>query len=150
VAPVEILAEVDIEAPASRVWEILTDLPAYAEWNPFTPRVESTLRLGDPVHLYVRLRGEKLSHRVETLTANEAPAGASPGRLCWGMKMGAPFVLAAERCQTVAPLGDGRCHFVNRDVFTGLLAPIAGAGFGKAVQRGFEEVASTLKKRAEA
>ena len=33
-------AEIEIDAPAERIFDILTDLPAYSEWNPFTPRVE--------------------------------------------------------------------------------------------------------------
>lgn len=30
----EIVAEVDIEAPPERVWQVLLDFPAYPEWNP--------------------------------------------------------------------------------------------------------------------
>ena len=39
------------EAPASVVWDVLTDLPNYNEWNPHCVRIESTLRLGDPVRM---------------------------------------------------------------------------------------------------
>jgi len=52
-------AEIEIDAPAEKVFDILTDLEAYPEWNPFTPWVESPLELGSPVHLYARLRSEK-------------------------------------------------------------------------------------------
>jgi len=137
-------AEIEIDAPAARIFEILTDLAAYREWNPFTPRVESTLRVGDPVELHVRLRGERLSHRVEFVTANEAPS-----RLCWRMQMGARFLLAAERCQTLTPLADGRTRYVSEDVFRGLLTPIVMLGFRTAMQRGFDDCALALKKRAE-
>ena len=137
-------AEIEIDAPAERIFDILTDLPAYPEWNPFTPRVESTLRPGDPVHLYVRLRGERLSHRVEVVTRNERPS-----RLCWGTTIGAGFLLRAERCQTLTSLDERRTRFVNEDVFHGWLAPLVMGTFGRAMQRGFESVASALKKRAE-
>lgn len=140
-----IRAEVEIDAPAERIFAILTDLDAYSEWNPFTPRVESTLRPGDPVHLHVRLRGRGLSHRVEIVSANE-----SPRRLCWGMQMGAPWLLAAERCQTLTALDGARTRYVNEDVFRGALAPLVSWLFGSAVRRGFEDVALALKKRAEA
>jgi hypothetical protein len=138
-------AEIEIDAPPERIFDILTDLKSYAAWNPFTPRVESTLRLGDPVHLYVRLRGERLSHRVEYVSANERPV-----RLCWGVTLGAPFLLRAERCQTLTRIDERRTRFVNQDVLRGWLAPLVMRLFGPAMQRGFESVATTLKQRAEA
>ena len=138
-------AEVEIDAPADRIFEILTDLAAYPEWNPFTPRVESTLLPGDPVHLHVRLLGRRLSHRVEIVSANERPS-----KLCWGMQMSPGFLLRAERCQTLTPIGEHRTRYVNEDRIRGWLAPVVMAIFGPAMQRGFEEVALALKKRAEA
>ena len=137
-------AEIEIDAPIERVFEILRDLASYPEWNPFTPRVESTLEIGAPIHLHVRLRGETLSHRVEWVTANEAPR-----KLCWEMKMGAAFLLRAERCQVLTPQADGRTHYVTEDRFTGLLTPLVMRLFGPAMQRGFADCAVALKKRAE-
>ena len=58
-------AEIEIDASIDRVWQILNDLQAYAEWNPFTPLVESSLQIGDPIHLHARMIGERLFHRVE-------------------------------------------------------------------------------------
>jgi len=138
-------AEVEIAAPAERIFAILGDLAAYPEWNPFTPRVESTLRPGDPIHLHVRLRGPRLSHRVEVVSANEPPR-----RLCWRMQLGASWLLAAERCQELTPLGGGRTHYRNEEVFRGCLAPLVSWLFGSTLRRGFEEVALALRKRAEA
>jgi hypothetical protein len=138
-------AEIEIDAPAGRIFDILTNLAAYPEWNPFTVRVESTLRLGDPVHLYVRLRGGKLSHRIEYVSKNERPAS-----LCWGTTIGAGFLLRAERCQTLTPIDERRTRYVNEDVLEGWLAPFVLRAYGPAMQRGFEAVASALKKRAEA
>ena len=48
---------VEIEAPASLVWEVLTDFPRYAEWNTFCPGLETTAKLGDMVHMQVRIPG---------------------------------------------------------------------------------------------
>jgi len=139
-----IRSEIEIAAPASRVWKILTDLERYPDWNPFTPRVDSTLELGAEVHLHTRLRGEQLAHRVETVTEHV------PGeRICWGMKMGARFVLAAERRQVLTPLEADRTRYVTDDTITGMLTPVVTAFWGEAIQRGFDGVAAALKKRAE-
>jgi hypothetical protein len=45
---------VEIEAPASVVWKVLTDLDRYAEWNTFCPGISSTLKIGDPVIMKVK------------------------------------------------------------------------------------------------
>jgi uncharacterized protein YndB with AHSA1/START domain len=36
----QLVAEIEIAAPAQRVWEILTDFAAYRQWNPFMPRLD--------------------------------------------------------------------------------------------------------------
>jgi hypothetical protein len=137
-------AEIEIDAPADRIFDILADLKSYSEWNPFTPRVESTLRTGDPVHLYVRLRGQRLSHRVEYVSRNQRPT-----HLCWGTTIGADFLLRAERCQILTPIDAHRTRFVNQDEIRGWLAPLVMLLFGRDMQRGFESVAAALKQRAE-
>lgn len=137
-------AEIEIAAPSERVWEILTDLERYPDWNPFTQKVESTLELGAEVHLYTRLRSERLVHRVEYVTAHV------PGeRICWGMTMGARIVLAAERRQILTPLDAARTRYLSDDRISGMLTPIVMAFWGAAMQRGFDAVAAALKKRAE-
>jgi len=47
-------AEIEIDAPAERIFDTLTDLGAYPEWNPFTVGVESMLRLAADVVLLGR------------------------------------------------------------------------------------------------
>jgi hypothetical protein len=45
-------------------------------------------------------------------------------------------------------IGEGRVHFVQREVFRGLLVPFLG-GLAAATRRGFEEMNSALKARSE-
>jgi uncharacterized protein YndB with AHSA1/START domain len=136
-------AEIEVDAPIERVWQILTDFERYRAWNPFTPRVETSLRIGDPIHLHVRLRGKRLMHRVETITRNQ------PYTLGWQMKMGARFLLRAERIQTLTPIDAHRTHYVTEDRFRGWLAPLVLALYGGAMERGFGDCALGLKKAAE-
>lgn len=138
-------AEIEIDAPPERVFDILTDLDAYPDWNPFTPRVESDLEIGSAVHLHARLRSAKrLSHQVEYVTAHERPH-----RICWGADIGARFLIRADRCQTLTPLEGGGTRYVCTDEIRGWLTPLVIALFGDAMQRGFEDCAAALKQRAE-
>jgi hypothetical protein len=136
-------AEIDIDAPIDRCWQILVDLDHYEAWNPFTPRVESTLRVGDPIHLHVRMSGERLMHRVETVTRNQ------PHTLGWGTKMGGGFLLSAERIQVLTAIDEDRTRYMTQDSFTGWLRPLVLGLYGKAMERGFADCAMGLKKAAE-
>jgi uncharacterized protein YndB with AHSA1/START domain len=42
----ELVTEILINAPPSAVWKVLTDLPAYPEWNPFIRSISDDLKPG--------------------------------------------------------------------------------------------------------
>ncbi len=135
---------VEIDAPADRVWEILADLRAYADWNPFTPRVDTDFVIGHPIVLFVCFDGRAPRQQVEILREWE------PGKqLRWGMTIGPAWFFRAERVQRVEPLGDDRCRYVSEDAFAGVLSPVVEALYGAKVQRGFDAMAAALRRRAE-
>lgn len=136
----------DIDAPPERVWAILVDLASYGAWNPFTPRIDASLRVGEPVVLHVAMKpGKKLLVQRETCTAND-PAARELG---WGMTMGAAFVLRANRIQRLTPLPSGGTRYWTGDAFSGLLVPLVMSLYRADIQRGFDGVARSLKERAE-
>jgi hypothetical protein len=138
-------AEIEIDAPPDVVFDHLTDLEKYPEWNPFTPHIDSTLEVGAPVRMRVRLgKGARLSRQVEYVTANQRPT-----RLCWGADIPFRFLVRADRAQTLELLEGGRTRYVCTDEISGLLTPLVIRFFGPAMQRGFEDCASALKVRAE-
>ena len=143
--PKIVKAEIDIDAPRERVFDILTDLDRYPEWNPFTPEIVSTLALGDPVRMRVRLHeGKGLFRQTEYVTANNRPH-----QLCWGADIPLRKLVRADRCQILEALGPDRTRYICTDEISGWLAPIVIRYFGAAMQRGFEDCASALKQRAE-
>ena len=137
-------AEIEIDAPIDRVWGILTDIEGYADWNAFTPHVETTLEIGDPIRLKVRLVGNLSLHRVETITRNQ------PYTLGWDMKLGIRTLLHAERVQVLTEIDDRRTHYMTEDCFTGWLRRVVLGLFGRAMERGFLDCSLGLKKAAEA
>jgi hypothetical protein len=143
--PKIIQAEIEIDAPPDDVFDILTDLDRYAEWNPFTPRIDSTLELGAPVDMRVRLfEGRRLLRQVEYVTVVNRPT-----QLCWGANIPLRSLVRADRCQTLEPLPGDRTRYICSDQFSGWLTPIVMRYFGPAVKRGFEDCAFALKQHAE-
>jgi len=148
-----IRSEADIDAPRELVWSILVDLPRYSEWNPFNVRMESTLQIGAPVEMRVRMMGGLFRYvpggwyqrQVEYVRSLE------PGRkVCWGDDTIAGGRVTALRCQWLEDLPGGRTRYVNEDDIGGPLAQVVVRFFGSSMQVGFDRTAEALKARAEA
>lgn len=140
-------AEVEIDAPASRVWSVLVDLPRYGEWNPFTVSMKSTLTIGGPIDMRVRMSRWRITiPQREEVREVRAPEGTNEGRLVWGATM--PGVIA-ERVQTVTPLSETRSRYVTEDAIEGWMGGLVFSMFGGSLDDGFEGVARGLKKQAE-
>jgi hypothetical protein len=140
----EVEASSEIDAPRDAVWEVLVDFDAYPEWNPFTRRVSTTLEVGAPVSMHVDMPGRSARDRVEWVNLVE------PGRtICWGMHIGHPGLLTANRWQRLHDLVGGRTRYHTVDRFSGLLVPLVMAFYGEPTRQGFASVAEGLKARVE-
>ncbi|MNZ93011.1 Polyketide cyclase / dehydrase and lipid transport [compost metagenome] len=138
---------VDIAAPAELVWSVLVDLARYPEWNPFTVKVESTLRLGEPVDLYL----PDPSRPGELVHAHERLADFEPPRLlAWEMHSDETNPDAARREQIIEQTGPASCRYHTTDQFLGPTADRVMALHGPWVKQGFDAVALAVKARAEA
>jgi uncharacterized protein YndB with AHSA1/START domain len=138
---------VDIEAPAELVWEVLVDLASYPQWNPYTVKVESTLKLGEPVNLYLPnpMEPGALLHVVEQLVAFDRPK-----MLSWQMVPSEGNPDAARRDQVLEVTGPKSCRYYSTDQFLGPTAKQVMEMHGPWVKGGFDAVAQALKVRAEA
>jgi hypothetical protein len=137
-------ARAEIDAPTSVVWQLLTDLPRYAEWNPFCVEAKSSLSVGDPIEMRVNMRrnGKIVSQRewIREVVPER--------RLRWGMSLGARAILEGERDQRLESVGD-RTRYETDDLIAGALAPIVFAIYAASIQEGFEEMTRALKVEAE-
>jgi len=137
---------VTINAPAAVVWQVLTDLPSYPQWNPFTVKVESDLTLGNPVDLYLPKPGKS----GELMKQSEFVGTYEPEKsLAWGMTMKHRWVLQARRDQLIEAIDEKSCRYVTTDSFKGLLANTVIKKQGDWIKQGFDSVAFALKARAE-
>ena len=109
--------QIEINAPAEKVWRVLTEFAAYPEWNPFVRRVEGEVRVGARLHVSIQPSGGMgMSFRPTVLVAN-------PNReLRWLGHLWVPGVFDGEHSFTIEPLGEGSVRFIQRERFGGLLA----------------------------
>jgi hypothetical protein len=137
-------AHADIDAPAELVWQVVADLPRYAEWNPFVVRASGEPAVGAKLRVTIVAPG----HRA--VTFRPRVLRLDPGHeLTWLGRTLLPGLFDGRHSLRVEPLGDGRSRFTTHEEVTGVLLPVLG-GVMRDSQRGFELFAQAVKRRAEA
>ena len=135
----------DVAAPASRVWQVVCDLARYPEWNPFVVKCDSTLAVGDPIAMRVRLFSAWAQPQREQIFEHE------PGRrLCYGLAPGRLGALASRRWHDVTPSGASNSRYVSRFELSGWLAPVVAGLLGRRLAAGFAAMSAAIAARAEA
>lgn len=130
-------AEAFLPVPVERAFAILVDLPRYGEWNRFTTKVESTLVPGDPVVMRVDLGW------ITVRTTERIREVVEPVRIVWHIPSPLPWLLHAERVQTLTE-APGGCTYVTEDTIGGLIGPLVHLLFANGLERGFSTVATGL------
>lgn len=142
--PLVIAHDLRVDAPASRVWEVVTDLDRYPEWNPFVVHCASTLAVGDPIAMRVRVLPFLSQPQREWILEYE------PGRrLCYGIASMPLGALASRRSHEISADGPSRARYVSHFQLSGWLAPLVAVLLGGALRRGFTAMSRALVERAE-
>lgn len=135
--------EVQVAAPASVVWEVITDLGRYPEWNPFCLECRSTLKPGDPIHMKVNLTGKPQS--VEEVMAEFVPGS----RFAYHMKPMPLGALSSLRSHDVRARGAEQSSYRSHFELRGWLRPLVQGLLGRKLQNGFDAMTDAVKARAE-
>jgi hypothetical protein len=141
----ELIRAIDIDAPAETVWQILTDLPRFSEWNPFIREARGRLAVGGTVKVRAHPPlGIPLRFQATVLACEENR------ELRWRGQVLASWLASGEHCFTLEPAGPGRVRFVQREIFGGLLPRLARWLLERQAGGGFDAMNRALKARAEA
>jgi len=136
--------EIWIDAPAERVWEVVSDLASYPEWNPFVVSCRSTLAPGDPIAMRVRIFAQFAQPQREVILEHE------PGRwLCYGLAPSRLGALASRRSHEVTPVDAARTRYVSHFELSGWLAPLVKWLLGSRLRAGFGGMSAALAARSE-
>ena len=133
---------VHINAPAAVVWEVITDLKRYPEWNPFCLTCESTLKPGDPITMTVKLMA-KPQKQVEVML--EYVEGK---RFAYCMKP-VPGMLSSFRSHDVEALGLERTRYTSTFHLKQWFRVVVLAMFQKKLEAGFGGMTAAIQQRAE-
>jgi len=137
--------QVAINAPASKVWAILTDFAAMQAWNPFIRSISGSPSPGGRLSVQIALPGQA------AMTFNPTVLVASPEReLRWRGTLMGRWIFAGEHYFVLDQVGPRMTRFTHGEYFSGLLAPLIMRGSAlAATQQGFAAMNDALKRRAE-
>ncbi len=133
-------AQTTIDAPASMVWEHLTDFANYPEWNPFLRSVQGEPEEGAAISIQVANQSRPIKGRIKQLIPNSklqleslAPLG---------------LMRALLTCEIAPMEGNRQVNFTVNETFEGLLSRIFSS---RLEQQGplYDEMCKSLKTRVE-
>ncbi|KFZ77194.1 hypothetical protein ED92_35555 [Amycolatopsis sp. MJM2582] len=147
--PVDLNSSIEIDAPADRVWQVLTDLRAYPAWNPFVISAEVTSD-GGTLKEGATLRNV-LRDKTGDTTFTPTVLAVTPEReLRWLGRIGPGLIFDGEHRFELRPLGPGRTLLVQSERFTGALVPFVVSSLRADTLPQFEALNRALAQRATA
>ena len=142
----KIQTEIDIAASPQTVWEILTGLEQYQDWNPLITSSSGVVAVGEKLTNRLELPGGKVDTRTVRVTAVE------PSRLFeWnGRLLGLALLFQGQHRLELEDTPNG-ARLTHSEEFSGLAAPlILRRTVVAQIEEGFRMMNNALKARAEA
>ncbi len=140
----EVEHRVEIAASPKVVWRLLTELERYGEWNPYSPHVTGTLRVGEIVRVEAHLRDEV--RQVDNLVITLDPERT----LCWRSQNWYRVLSQGTRCRHLEALPDGRTRLRHHERMHGPLAWLIERLYRERIEEGIRLADTSLKHAAEA
>ncbi len=129
---------INVKAPASKIWALLTKASDFPRWNSTVTSIEGDIALGQKLKIKVPISERTFSPKVTELEPEK--------RMVWSD--GAAPMFKGVRTFTLRPAADGSTEFEMAEVFSGLMLPMIKGSlpdFGPP----FEAYAADLKREAE-
>jgi hypothetical protein len=136
--------EIDIDAPVSRIWEILVDLDRYEEWNPFIVRAKGRIRPGATFSVSPRTKiGKQVTYVPQVTDYHE-------GReFTWTGEFYHRLFALGDHSFCLIPLADGRIRLEHDERIYGVGAVLVWLIGKGQIRAGFEAMNLAVKRRAE-
>lgn len=135
---------VEIDAPAERVWSVLTDFGSYPRWNPFVRSIAGDLEVGRTLDIAVEPPGGRAMKFHPVVLAVE------PAReLRWKGKLLIPGLFDGEHWLRLRQGEHGRVVLEHGELFTGILVPRFKPSLDRHTRAGFVAMNDALKREAE-
>jgi hypothetical protein len=139
-----IYTEIRINAPAKKVWSVLTDFEKYPDWNPFIRSLKGVPEKGKKIDVLLQAPQKKAMRFKPRVLQFEKEK-----EFRWIGKFILPRLFDGEHTFKVTANSDGSCTFVQYERFRGIMVPFVKQMLDNNTCEGFEEMNMALKNRCE-
>jgi hypothetical protein len=140
---IELRTEIEIQASPDKVWQVLTNLDKYPEWNPFIHHAIGSAKVGESVDITFRSGSKEMTLHCTVVKVE-------PNKeLCWKYHVILPGLFRGEHSFIIEPMGNNKVRFVDQEIFNGLLVFSQAKDIDTNSRQGFEAMDKALKIKAE-
>jgi hypothetical protein len=144
VHPRHLVTEIEIDASPDAVWDVLTDLSEYQDWNPFVVAGSGEVAVGEQIE--IRMRKSEGSDTTFKPTVTEA---TSPSTFEWLGRLAIPGLFAGRHRFDLLSSETGT-RVVHSEEFSGVLVPLLWNSLDRKTRGEFEAMNVAMKERVEA
>lgn len=135
---------VEIEAPIELVWQVITDVNAYHEWNPLIVTAHGESILGGEIDMLICPPGLMRRQAQVKVTALKPQQ-----EFRWLGRWGLPRILDGDHAFLVQALSQTRTQVTQTEAFSGILARPLSRLIIPRMTEGFDAMNHALKIRCE-
>ena len=141
----EIKTDIDISAPPSKVWSILSDINSWQEWSPIIKESHGTASVGSKLTIAMIGKTEGEEGPIYNPVITEL---VEPNHLRWRAHMLSGFIFTNYKVLELEETSSGT-RLIHKEMFKGLLAPIFCGQMEKGVPPMLNSMNQALKAVAE-
>jgi len=140
----KIQTEIIINASSEMVWDMLTDLNNFKNWNPFIVSSKGVIQTGTQLTNTINLEGQK--PQTFTPTILEVESGKS---FSWLGSLFIKGLFDGEHYFKLEKINDAKTRLIHGEKFSGLLSKLILKLIGEQTKSGFIKMNEALKKEVE-
>ena len=139
--PVRVEHRIGIAAPASVIWDLISNVEGWPGWNPIYAQAKGRISIGETLHLTESLPGRPVK-AIQPVIVDWEPNS----QILW---RASGFMSKCVRYIEIEALSETGCIFANGAFFHGLLGEQEAKAHRGAIYRGYESLGEAVKRLSE-
>lgn len=135
-------AWIDIDAKPEEIWEVLLDFKSWGLWNPFIPKVEGNLQIGEHMRIKVVPPG-----MIPIIFKPEVYEVKTHEKILWGGSF-LKILYRGDHAFLLEPISEGKTRFRQIERFNGPMVLFMGSTIKK-TEIGYHQMNLALKEQVE-
>ena len=140
----ELRSEIEINAPLTKVWDILMDFDHWKDWNPIVNQARGMAAIGSKLSMTMRGKEGEDANQYMPIITQFVP----PKFFRWRANMMAGFLFTNDKIFKLEERGAGT-RLIHIEAFSGMLVPLFWSKLNKGVLPMLNSMNEALKKNVE-